>query len=173
MDRAPEASTEVAPPRSSLAGARVFTICAVIFLVAAAALTAVRLTRPIDRGWWLVAYLSLVGGVSQQLLGPGLLALARARQAPAPEGSALVTRLVLWNAGTLLVAAANMVGVMPGVVAGSVILLTALALFTGDLRAVSAARSEAAPWRLRAYAFLLIFLVLSVGVGTVLAYRMR
>lgn len=173
MARAPDAPTDVEPPPSSLTGARAFTICAVIFLVAAAALTAVRLTRPIDRGWWLVAYLSLVGGVSQLTLGPGLLALARARQAPAPAGSALVTRLVLWNVGTLLVAAANMVGVMPGVVAGSVILLAALALFTGDLRAVRAAASNAAPWWLRAYAFLLVFLILSVGVGTVLAYRGR
>ncbi len=133
----------------------------------------VRLTRPLDRGWWLVAYLSLVGGVAQLMLGPGLLALARLRQAPSPTGPALFTRLALWNVGTLLVAAANMARAMAGVVAGSVLLLAALALFTGDLRLLRAAASEAAPRWLRGYAFLLVFLGISVGVGTALAYRGR
>lgn len=148
--------------------------CATIFMVAAAALAVARAVTPIDRGWWLVAYLSLVGGVAQLMLGPGLIALARRSGAPAPGGrGAMMTRLVLWNAGALLVAAANLAGAMPGVVAGSAILLVALALFTGDLRAVRAAASDVATWIwwLRGYAFLLVFLAVSVAVGTMLAFR--
>lgn len=155
------------------AGARSFTICATIFLVAAAALAVVRATTPIDRGWWLVAYLSLVGGVSQLMLGPGLIALAGRRAAPAPGERALLARLVLWNAGTVLVAAANLAGAMAGVLAGSALLLAALVLFTGDLRSVGAAASGGARWWVRGYAFLLVFLGASVAVGTALAYRGR
>lgn len=173
MARAPEHPTAGSPPTPSPIGARSFVIWAILFLVAAAVLATLRLTRPIDRGWWLVAYLSLVGGVSQLLLGPGLLAIARLRQAPAPTEPALVVRLLLWNVGTLLVAAANMASEMAGVVAGSVLLLAALTLFTGDWRGVHAADSEAAPWWLRGYAFLLVFLVLCVFIGTALAFRGR
>ncbi|MHB1223900.1 MAG: hypothetical protein ACYC2G_07635 [Gemmatimonadaceae bacterium] len=151
---------------------RSFTACATVFIVAAAALAVARAITPIDRGWWLVAYLSLVGGVAQLMLGPGLIALARLRNAPAPGGRrAMMTRLVLWNAGTLLVAAANLAGAMPGVVAGSALLLGALALFTGDLRTVRATANLSAPWWVRGYVVLLVFLALSVVVGTVLAYR--
>lgn len=159
------------PSPAGQAGRRAFTNCATTFLAAAAVVAVIRATTQIDRGWWLVAYLSLVGGVAQLMLGPGLLALARLRGAPAPGPRATGTRLVLWNGGTLLVAAANLAGAMPGVVAGSVLLLAALALFTGDLRDLGPATGGAAPWWVRGYALLLVFLAVSVAVGTVLAYR--
>lgn len=175
------ATATVAPPVWA-GGGRWFTVCATLFLVAAAAVAAVRVTTPIDRGWWLVAYLSLVGGIAQLMLGPGLLALARRRSAPAPPVGALVIRLLSWNAGTLLVAAANLAGVMVGVVAGSALLLAALALFAGDLRILGAAAHDVTAhdaaasvtsWWVRGYAFLLVFLAVSVAVGTALAYRGR
>ena len=54
---------------------RAFVAFAAAFLVAAGVIAVIHASCPMAHGWWLVAYLSLVGGVSQSLLGPGLIAL--------------------------------------------------------------------------------------------------
>jgi hypothetical protein len=105
-----------------LAGA--FTVGAV-----AVALALARSQQPFDHGWWLVAYLVLVGGLSQFILGAGQLALGAAF-ATVPAGQRLLAgELVLWNLGAVLVPVGVFAGA-PGVVAlGSAVLLAALALF--------------------------------------------
>jgi hypothetical protein len=150
------------------AAARAFTICAVIFLVAAAVIAVLRSITPVTRGWWLVAYLSLVGGVAQLLLGPGLIGIAGRSGARPPSDRARHGQLVLWNAGTIIVAVADLVPSAAGVLVGSVVLVVAHVLFARGLRGVSAtARHPARGW-VRAYALLLVFLALSVVIGTVL-----
>jgi hypothetical protein len=161
-----ETGRGIAPPR----GGQAFVACGAAYLTAAALVAAVHATAPVTRGWWLVAFLSLVGGVSQLLLGPGLLALARRSGAPAPGARAAGAELVLWNLGTLTVAVADLAPSMVGVVAGSALLVIALALFAGALRRIRAtARHPARGW-VGAYALLLVFLAASVVVGVLLTY---
>ena len=47
-------------------------ICASAFEVVAATVAVVQATAPFTHGWWLLAHLILVGGLSQLLLGSGL-----------------------------------------------------------------------------------------------------
>lgn len=155
---------------------RGFTICAAVFLAAAGAVALARAATPFHKGWWLVAYLSLVGGVAQLLLGPGLIALSRKRAAPLPGGRARALRLGLWNVGALAVAVSDLAEAMWGVAGGSLLLLAALALFAADLRPVRALGGGGmggvgARWWARGYALLLVFLAASVAVGMALAYR--
>lgn len=146
-------------------------ICAATFLTAAAVIAVVITTAPITRGWWLVAYLALVGGISQILLGSGLVALARRSGAGVLELRHKRAELVLWNAGAVIVAVADLAAAPGGVLAGSVLLVAALALFAGGLcETVATARRPVQGW-VRMYAFLLGFLTVSVAVGAVLAYR--
>lgn len=153
--------------------ARPFTICATLFLCAAVVVAALNFSTPFTRGWWLVAYLSLVGGIAQLLLGPGLLAIAWPTSTEAPRATvpSMSTQLVLWNTGTVIVAVASMARIPIGVPAGSLLLFAALALFTTRQRAVREAAGEAMLGRHRAYTALRWFLALSVIVGNLLAYR--
>lgn len=150
-----------------------FVVCGVLYLCAAVVVALLRFSTPFERGWWLVAYLSLVGGISQLLLGPGLIAIARraavsASDVVVPTSNA---QLVLWNVGTLIVAVASMVRILIGVPLGSLLLFGALALFAAGQREVqNVADADTLP-RLRAYTVLRWFLVLSVIVGNLLAYR--
>jgi hypothetical protein len=158
-----------APGQAARLSERPFAACAAAFLLAAAVIAGLQAGVEVTRGWWLVAYLALVGGVAQLLLGPGLGTLARHADARPPGPLARRAELALWNAGTVAVAVADLVGADAGVVAGSVVLLVALALFAADLRRVRATgRRRASRWE-RGYVVLLVFLAASVAVGTGLA----
>lgn len=148
-------------------------ICAAAFLAAAAAIAVVNAGTPIARGWWLVAYLALVGGVAQLLLVPGLAALGRRRGAPVQDARGTLAQLVLWNAGTVIVAVANLASAPGAVLVGSGLLTAALALSAGGLRQIGATASRPAPGWTRAYGLLLGFLAVSVVVGTILAHAPR
>jgi hypothetical protein len=153
----------------SPAATRGFVLCAAAFVVGSAAVAVVQAFAPFARGWWLVAFLILVGGLSQLLLGSGLIALARRSAARAPGAIATVAELLLWNTGTLTVAVADLGEAPAGVLAGSVALYGALVLFTIGLRRVTVtARRPPGRW-LRGYALLLIVLGASVLIGTSLA----
>ena len=154
-----------------MSGGRTFAIVAAAFLVAAALVAAVNAAAPMPHGWWLVAYLALVGGISQLLLGPGLMALARRGDAAAGGRGAWRARLALWNAGTVIVAVADLADAPGGVLAGSVMLTAALLLYASGLHeAIVTAHRPTTGWA-RAYVGLLAFLAISVVIGTVLAYR--
>lgn len=171
----PATPHQVADGKVSLAATRIrsslFTICGSTHLLAAATVAVLNLNAPFTRGWWLVAYLSLVGGISQLLLGPGLIAIARKADAEVPEPRAWKMKLILWNAGTVMVAAASMARTPAGVPAGSLLLFAALALFSTARRTVRASASDSAAAWLRLYGWLLGFLCVSIVVGNYLAYR--
>jgi hypothetical protein len=154
-------------------GGRAFVVCSAAFLAAATVVLAVHVTSPIAQGWWLVAYLSLVGGVAQLLLGPGLIALSAGSGVHAPDRRELVAALVLWNAGTVGVAVSDLARVQAGVIAGSALLLAALWLFARGLRVTRAAAAQSARAWSVGYAALLLFLAASVVVGTLLARAPR
>ena len=65
---------------------------------------------PFERGWWLTAYLFLVGGLAQLLLIRGQEVLtAGPREPPA---SLIWMQWGLWNVGTATVAVADMAQIM-------------------------------------------------------------
>jgi hypothetical protein len=135
------------------------------FALAAVAAALVRSRQPFDHGWWLVAYLALVGGLSPVILGVGQFKLGAAP----PRQGLLACELILWNLGAVLVPVGVFAGV-PGVVAaGSVLLLAALALFATVTRVPARPRSTPERFRLHAYRTIVIFLAGSVMVGTGLA----
>ena len=105
-----------------------------------------------------------MGGVSQGVLGAGRLAL----HAPRPTPALLRAQLVLWNLGSLAVAAGVLADASPLVTVGSVALLWALALFATGARGV---RREV---RVGAVVYLAIIvgLAASIVVGSALADAM-
>jgi hypothetical protein len=147
-----------------------YTVSAVAFLLAAAALAVVRSVEPFDHGWWLVSYLALVGGVSQLLLGAGRLMLAGTRASAPRRRRTPWGELVLWNVGTLLVPMGVLTDTPEVVAAGSVVLLVALVLFAAASRTPAAAgparHQRSYLW---AYRGLVAFLAGSVVVGAGLA----
>jgi len=143
------------------------SISSAVFAIAAVAVGSANVLVPFDRGWWLTAYLFLVGGVSQLLLSRGQDALTTRRGEPPP--ALLWTQWALWNAGTAIVAMADMAQAMAGVDVGSIALLVALLLFL-----ICARRDRREPHRHaaaleHAYATLLVVLGSSVVLGTYLA----
>jgi hypothetical protein len=132
-----------------------------VLIVAGGAVAAVNSAAPFGHGSWLAAYLVLVGGVSQVVLGAGRLAL----HAPRPTPALLRTQLALWNLGSLAVPAGVLADAPTLVTVGSVALLWALALFAAG---ASGVRREV---RVRAVVYLAIVvgLAASVVVGSALA----
>jgi hypothetical protein len=138
-----------------------FLFAAGTFIVAGGIVAAVDSAAPFGHGAWLAAYLVLVGGVSQLLLGPGRLALGF----PRPSRRVGRAQLVLWNLGGVVVPSGVVAGVPGLVTAGSVALLCALAFFTTGLRSMPRAQRM----RTLGYATLVVGLALSVVVGSALA----
>jgi hypothetical protein len=135
------------------------------FLTAAVPAAALSAANPFEHGWWLVAYLTLVGGLSQLLLGPGRTWLKSRAESPQPSEVRLWRELVLWNVGACAVPIGVFTDSSPTILAGSAILLIALTLYAAGLhRATSKAAGFA-----RAYYVLVGFLCASVLVGTGLA----
>lgn len=161
-----EAATDSAAERWG----RAFVFGGISYLAAAVVIAAVHVNSPVTRGWWLFAFVSLVGGLSQLLLGPGLLAISSRSGAPAPPRRMLTAELVLWNAGTALVAVADLAPSFTGIVTGGMLLGLALLLLNADLRSVQQSGRRPARGWIRAYRALLWFLALSVLVGILLAY---
>jgi hypothetical protein len=146
-----------------------FGWCATAFAGAAGIVAVANTIAPFDHGWWLVAYLALVGGFSQGLLGTGLSVLAIRTGAPRPAESTTWSQFALWNTGVVMVAIADLTAVSVGVLLGSVLLLAALGLFAVALRRTSATAVSPMPVGVIVYGLLIVFLVGSVVVGTGLA----
>jgi len=94
-----------------------------VFVIAAAVVGTANLQMPFERGWWLTAYLFLVGGLAQLLLARGQDALTTAPHAP--SAAHVWAQWALWNTGTAVVAVAEMAQVMPAVDVGSAAMLIA------------------------------------------------
>ena len=151
-----------APDLSTAAGETLaFAGVAGVLIIAGGLVAAINSATPFAHGSWLAAYLVLVGGVAQLVLGAAPLAL------PAPLRSMWLRRaqLVLWNAGIATVAVGVFTDLSAVVVAGSVVVLAALAAFAyGGGRGRS--RADA---RVTLYRLAILLLAVSVGIGSVLA----
>lgn len=138
----------------------VFVATAGAMIIAGGSVAAIDGASPFAHGAWLTAYLVLVGGVAQLLLGIGSLAL------PQPTGSVALKRaqVGLWNAGTLAVAAGVLSDLFGLVVAGSAVVAAALACFARDGGPVR----EPGRTRVLVYRLLICALLVSILVGGVL-----
>jgi hypothetical protein len=108
--------------------------------VAAVAVGVFRSQHQFEHGWWLVAYLALVGALSQLILGAGQLTLAADLPRTSLSHRTVGAELVLWNVGAAVVPFGVFTETPTVVAAGSVVLLAALALFAST-------RSLAGPTR--------------------------
>lgn len=140
-----------------------------MFVFVALTVAAVNTTTPITRGWWLVAYLVLVGAVSQMLLGPGLIAITEHSGARSPSDKVMHAQLVLWNVGTVTVAVADLASMPAGVLAGSFLLLVALGAFAFLVRRAGSTARRPLPASITGYKLLIVFLVISTIIGAALA----
>jgi hypothetical protein len=146
-----------------------FFAAAACFLVAGIAVAVVRAVVPFAHGWWLVAYLVLVGGLAQALLGGGASRVSSADPGGPTTADLARWQLGLWNGGTVAVAAFDVLAASGGVLAGSVALLAALVLFS---RAAVAMRAPPRGRRTAVFLVLIAFLAVSVVVGCYLAYAL-
>lgn len=138
-----------------------FASIAGAMIVAGGLIAAVNSAAPFAHGSWLAAYLVLVGGVAQLLLGVGCLGL------PLPRLSARLRRaqLGLWNVGNLVVVV-GVLGDSVGVVAaGSAIVLGGLGVFAAG--GGPSCRFERG--RVIIYRLVILGLAGSVVIGAVLA----
>lgn len=142
---------------------------AVAFGCAAAIGAAVRLSNQYAHGWWLVAYLLLVGAVAQLLVAPGGTWVARRLGAPTPLERHRWWGLGLWNLGTVLVPIGVFTDRASPVLAGSALLLASLALYLTGMRGAAHASPERSHGWERGYYAVLVGLAGSVFVGAVLA----
>lgn len=143
--------------RSHLPFALAGGVCIVVGGLIAAATAVV----PSAQSAWAAAYLVLIGGVAQLLLGGGQLALTGRPQAP----RLIAVELALWNVGDAVVIAGALVGSRLLVAAGGVLLVAALAAF---LRGVASGAGHTG-W-LWAYRALTAFLLVSTAAGTILTH---
>ena len=136
-----------------------FALLGGALVVAGGLVAAINSATPFAHGSWLAAYLVLVAGVSQVLLGVGRLALL-VRE---PPRRLIRAQLLLWNAGSVAVPAGVLADAALPVTAGSAALLAALACFAAGVRGV--------PLRAGAVAYhaLIVALAGSVIVGSALA----
>lgn len=127
-------------------------------LVATAAING---ATPFAHGSWLAAYLVLVGGVAQLLLGLGWLALPRASASTRLRRA----QLGLWNVGTLAIAGGVLGDLAAVVFAGSAVFAAALACFARG----SGSSRGTGHGQVLAYRLLIYLLFASVVVGGVLS----
>lgn len=152
---------------TAIKGARVrvrawapFVVLGSACVVGGGLLAAVTASRPSQEGMWTVAYLVLVGGVAQLVLGAGQPLLAARR--PSPRTLAL--ELVAFNVGNAAVIAGTLLERAWVVDAGGALLVLALALF---LYGVRGGRPGLA---LLAYRLVAGVVLVSIPIGLVLAH---
>ena len=146
-------------PRWSAASpfAALGTACVVAGGLVAAAVA----TAPSQLGSWAVAYLVLVGGVTQVALGAGPALLA----SRPPGRRAVAAELAGWNAGNGAVLAGTLLGAAWLADVGGAVLIAALALALAGIR--GAVRRPA--WPLHLYRALIALVLVSIPVGLVIA----
>lgn len=121
--------------RSNCASGRAapFVVVALLAIVGGGLLSAALAHAPTRQLMWLVAYLVLVVGVAQGLLGLGQARLALS----APSPSLLAWQWCLFNGGNVLVITGTLRACPGSVSVGALLLLAALVLFLLGVRRAS------------------------------------
>lgn len=138
--------------------ARPFLVVAVLGVLAGGLVAAVAGPLDLRHGSWVAAYLVLVVGVAQAGFGAGRAWLPAVATVLRPR---LLLELTAWNVGSLVVVVGTVLDQVWLVVAGSVLLVVALALWAVSVRTCGQEQRPAAT----AYLLFVGFLILSVLVG--------
>ncbi|MEO6899404.1 MAG: hypothetical protein ABI160_05505 [Mycobacteriaceae bacterium] len=138
-----------------------FTFLGVGAIVAGGLTAAVTAHSPTRYGVWAVAYLVLVAGLAQVVLGVAQAVLAT----DVPSARHVAAELLAWNLGNAAVIAGTLADRVSLVFLGGALLFGGLILF------VLAARGSERRWRQTRWAFRLVVgvLAVSIPVGLVLA----
>jgi hypothetical protein len=137
---------------------RWFGYCGAACIVAGGLVAAASAPAHSEVGTWAAAYLVLIGGAAQIVLGVAQAVLSPGR----PSAPAIDLQVVLFNAGNAAVVAGTAVGVHLVGDAGALLLLSALVLSARAVRGVGGHAAEL-------YRAIVVALALSVPVGSVLA----
>ena len=143
-----------------------FVVAAVgtAYVLAGAGVAVAGGTSQVEHGSWLVAYLALVGGIAQTLLGLGALRLERSATPTMPPATR--RGLVLWNLGVPLVPIGVLSATPVWVGVGGVLELFALCVLGTAAIATAARARPAVEFPLVvAYLVLVVGLALSVVIG--------
>lgn len=122
-------------------------------------------TRPtgFDLGSWLAAFLVLVGGVAQLVLGLGQAWMA----AEHPRPSVVAAEILLWNIGMALTVVGSLTSIPVVTTIGAPLVIAALVLFLLGVRnAIGGVR-----WPLLLYRSVTVIVLVSTPIGVVLAWR--
>jgi hypothetical protein len=157
------------PFRRSLLPRPLYACAGAAFLIAGAGVAARNAVQSLEHGWWLASFLALVGGVAQVLLGAGQRTVAQPSSLVLAR-RATIRQAALWNTGTLLVPLGVLTDVRLPVVLGSVALLWALARLAADLRRSDPRPAQRVAQLRASFVSLLVFLAISVLIGTALAW---
>jgi hypothetical protein len=148
---------------------RAFFLCALTFMVAAAALGVIHAVSGADWLHWLALHLLFLGGISQLVLGAGQFFACAFLATDPPPRRLVAGQLTAWNIGTIFVAvgvATNMSGLVE---AGGALVATGLILFAVALRRMERRSLQHAPWALRWYQASTACLGLGALIGVLIA----
>lgn len=145
--------------RARLHAAQAFLGTALVALLVAGSAAAAAIHAPTRPVVWMVAYLVLVAGVAQAVLGLGQTLLPA--RLPAPRW--LTAEWALFNLGNLGVIAGTLLTAPALVVLGTALFVAALVAF------LLGARGAGAGWLLHAFRVVLLATCLGACVGLVLA----
>lgn len=156
----PSKVTQELPPawRSGV----VFVAVGSVLIVAGGLVAAVTRPTGFEQGPWVAAFLVLVGGVAQILIGGGQAALVT----EPPTGTTLSIELTTWNVGCAATLIGTLIASPPVTTLGGVALIGSLVVFL-----VTVLRAGAHPgWARTAYVTVVGFVLVSTPVGLVLAW---
>ena len=124
-------------------------------------LSAVTAHAPTQATAWAVAYLVLVGGLTQLLFGAGRALLS----SPPPSPRRIATEVVGWNAANAAVLLGTLASIPAVLYAGAAVLIAELVLLVHGGRG----KGDTRRWVLYSYRGLALLIGISVPVGLVLA----
>jgi nitrite reductase (NO-forming) len=147
----------------------VFFSAGIALLVAGAAAGAAHAVTGAEALRWLALHLVFLGGVSQLVLGAGQFFVCAFLATEPPSRRLVGAQIVVWNAGTLLVAFGVWTAVAPLVDVGDGVIVLGLVLFAAGLRGMQRRSLQHARWAVRWYQACAPCLGLGAMIGVLLA----
>lgn len=147
-----------------------FFVCAIAFLLAAAAAGVLQALSPWPWGRWLALHLAFVGGVSQLVLGASQFFVGAFLATDPPPRALVRGQLLAWNTGAVVLAIAMPMAAGAAVWGAVALLLAGLALWGAAVATMSRRSLRRSVWATNWYASAAAFLGLGVLVGSLLAH---
>lgn len=142
-----------------------FAVVGVACIVAGGLISAIAASSPSENSSWAVAYLVLVGGVAQVVVG-----VLQSRLVARPLSPAfLLAEFLTWNLGNAAVIAGQLLGYQFVLDAGGVVLGASLLLLLAGVRGVLPTTA----WERRslyAYRLVLLIVLVSIPIGLVVGH---